>query len=67
MKRNMSDVDRIARLAVGIVAVVLAWIAGWTSVVGIVLMVLAAILVLTAAFAFCPLYAVLRLNTSAKA
>ena len=63
MKRNMGTVDRIIRTLVGVAAVAGALLAGATSVVGIVLWVLAAIMLGTAAVGFCPLYAVLHVDT----
>lgn len=63
MKRNMSNLDRIVR---GVLAAVLA-VLYFTGVVsgplGIVVLVLAAVLALTAVIAFCPLYVPFKINT----
>ena len=63
MTRNMGTLDRGIRAVVGIAAVVLALLAGATSALGIVLWVVAAIMLLTAAAGYCPIYAALRLST----
>ncbi len=62
MKANVGGMDRVIRailgivlLAVGIFAVAGTW--QWVSIV------VGAILVLTSLVSFCPLYAVLKLNT----
>lgn len=63
MNRNEGTVDRIVRAALGIGA--LAWAAstGWSSAGGIALLVLAGILIVTAAIGFCPLYHLLGIST----
>ena len=63
MKRNMSDTDRIVR---GILAVVFAYLyfSGMVAgALGVVLVVLAAVFLLTSIFAFCPLYILLRFSS----
>ena len=68
METNMSVLDRLIRgILVAPVAIALALIVGWTSVAGVVLLVLAAIMLVTAVVGFCPLYALLRVRTNAKA
>lgn len=61
MKRNEGNVDRVIRLVAGIAAIALAIVAG--GVLGVVLAVVGAILLVTAAVGFCPLYRVLGVNT----
>ena len=63
MTTNESGVDRIIRLVLAVALVAGAWAAGFGSVLGIVLLVLAAVLVVTAAVGFCPLYRVFGLST----
>jgi len=68
MERNMSDLDRLIRgVLIAPVAVALAWIVGWTTVAGIVLLVVAFVMLGTALLGFCPLYALLRIHTNARA
>jgi hypothetical protein len=63
MTRNMGRTDRIIRGAVGVVAVVLAILAGATSGLGIVLWVVAAVMLGTALVGFCPIYRLLGIDT----
>jgi hypothetical protein len=67
MTRNMSNLDRGLRaLVVAPVAIVLAIVVGAGSLGGILLFALAAIMVATSAVGFCPLYALLHLNTRGR-
>jgi hypothetical protein len=59
----MGTADRIIRGVAGVAAVVGALLVGATSVVGIVLWVVAAVLLVTAAVGFCPVYAALHVDT----
>jgi len=63
MTKNESSMDRIVRLVVGVVAVVLAFMVGAGSVGGVILLVVAAIMLVTAAVGFCPLYRVFGIST----
>lgn len=63
MKANMGSVDRIIRAVVGLAALLGAWAIGSGSVAFVLLMVVGAILLVTAAVGFCPLYRVLGLTT----
>lgn len=64
MKINESGVDRGIRAALALAAVILAFtVTKPSSVVGIIVLVVAAILGVTAAVGFCPLYRVLGLST----
>ena len=63
MRTNEGTTDRILRAAAGVVAVVIALMTGLGSVGGILMLVVAAILLVTAATGFCPLYRVLGLST----
>jgi len=61
MKRNESNVDRIARAVLGVVLVGGGLFFG--GAVGIVLYLLAAIMLATAVTGFCPIYKVLGIDT----
>ncbi len=63
MKKNEGTIDRVVRLVLAIVAAVVAIAVGPGSVVGIVLWVVTAILVLTAATGFCLLYPLFGIST----
>ena len=65
MDRNMAYLDRLIRGAlIAPVLVVLAWIAGFATWLGIVLVAIAAIMLLTAIVGFCPLYALVHVRTN---
>jgi hypothetical protein len=63
MTRNLNNTDRALRTLLGIVLVGTAAWAGFTSLAGIVLLVLAAVMLGTAAVAVCPLYHALGVST----
>jgi len=63
MKRNMSNLDRIVRVVVAALFAYLYFGGIVTGTLGIVLLVLGTVFLLTAVVAFCPLYAVFKLNT----
>jgi len=63
MKKNMGTIDRIIRLALTVVIIVL-YLAGKVSgVVGIILIVIALIFTVTSIIGFCPLYTLLKIST----
>ena len=55
MKKNMGNLDRIIRVLVAAVIAVLFFTKTVTGTLGIVLLVLAAVFVLTSLVSFCPL------------
>ncbi len=63
MFRNESNLDRSIRGGAGALAVIGALLVGVSSVLGLLLLAVAAILVVTAAVGFCPLYRLLGIRT----
>lgn len=64
MKRNESGLDRAIRLVLAAVFFVAAFaFVGPSSILGIILIVLGAVMLLTAAIGFCPLYRLVGVNT----
>ena len=63
MKLNESMIDRIVRAVIGIVLLALYFTNVLSGVLGIILLVVGAILLVTAAIGFCPLYALLKTST----
>jgi len=63
MKKNMGIIDRIIRLALALVIVVLYLTGKVTGVAGIILIVIALIFVVTSFIGFCPLYTLLKVST----
>jgi len=63
MTSNTSTIDRIIRVVIAVIAVIAAVSVGASSTLGIVLFVVAAIMLGTAAVGFCPLYRIFGLST----
>ena len=63
MTKNVGNTDKVVRAVLGVVAAVLAFVVGITSVWGIVLAVIAVLALVTAAVGFCPLYRLFGVNT----
>lgn len=63
MKKNMGSVDKVVRIIVAAVLVALYYKGVLTGTLGIVAVVLAAVFVLTSLVSFCPLYALVGINT----
>lgn len=62
--RNESNIDRVLRaFVIAPAAIILAIVLGPASLAGIILWVVAGIMLGTAALGFCPLYALLGINT----
>jgi hypothetical protein len=66
MKKNMGNADRIIRLLAAAAITILFFTNIITGTIGIVLLVLAAIFVLTSLVGFCPIYAMIGVNTCPK-
>lgn len=64
MKLNMSLADRVIRFAIAAVIAVLYMTEVLSGTLAIVLLALALILVLTSVVGFCPLYALLGIDTN---
>lgn len=63
MKKNVGNPDRLIRILLALALVVWAWFAGMGSILGVVLLVLAVVLGVTASISFCPLYLPFGLST----
>lgn len=66
MKKNMGSVDKIIRLIVAALLAILFFTGVIEGVLGVVLVVLAAVFVLTSLISFCPLYAPFGISTCKK-
>lgn len=64
MMKNESTIDRLIRVVVAVVALVVALFVGTGTVLGIILLVVAAIMLVTALAGFCPLYRIFGLRTN---
>ncbi|UOY08487.1 DUF2892 domain-containing protein [Muricauda sp. SCSIO 64092] len=63
MKKNMGGLDRIVRLVIAAMVGILYFTDVVQGTLGYVLLALAGIFVLTSFISFCPLYALVGLNT----
>ena len=63
MKKNMGNTDRIIRIILAAIVAVLYFTNIITGTLGIILLVLAGVFVVTSFVSFCPLYALVGLNT----
>ncbi len=66
MKKNMGSADKVVRILIALLIVVLFAADVISGVLGIVLLVFAGIFMLTSLIGSCPLYEPLGINTSKK-
>ncbi len=66
MKKNMGTVDRVIRIVLAIVVIVLYLTGNITGVAAIILGILALVFILTSLIGFCPLYGPLKISTIRK-
>lgn len=65
MKKNMGSADKIIRLIIAVIVVLLYFTNVLTGTIAIVALVLAGVFVLTSLISFCPLYVPFGLSTCA--
>ncbi|NCT10523.1 MAG: DUF2892 domain-containing protein [Flavobacteriia bacterium] len=63
MKKNMGGTDKFVRILLAIAVAVLYFTGTISGVLGIVLLVFAAVFLITSFISFCPLYTILGINT----
>jgi len=63
MKKNLGNADRVIRLILAVIFGVLYFTGTVSGTLGLVLMILGVVFVLTSLVSFCPLYAIVGLNT----
>ena len=66
MKKNMGTIDKIIRILLAIVVIVLYLNGCITGVAAIILGVLAFVFIVTSLIGFCPLYVPLKISTIGK-
>jgi len=66
MKKNMSSYDKLIRLGLSIVLIILYYKEVVTGTSGIITLLLALYLTITSLISFCPFYRILGINTSKK-
>lgn len=63
MVKNIGSADKMIRLIIAVIVIALYFSGTVTGTLGIVLLVVAGVLVLTSFISFCPLYAMLGINS----
>jgi hypothetical protein len=63
MKQNLGDGDRALRIVIAGLLIILYLLGIGTGVVGAIMLVLAAVMLLTSFAGFCPLYKLFGINT----
>lgn len=66
MKANLGSTDKIMRIVAAIIIAVLYYTGQISGTIGIVLLVLAAVLVLTSLINFCPIYRLFNISTKSE-
>jgi hypothetical protein len=66
MKRNMGKIDRVVRILVALLIVVLYFAHAISGTLAIILLILAGIFIVTSLVSFCPLYLPFGINTGKK-
>jgi Protein of unknown function (DUF2892). len=66
MKKNMGTIDRVIRILLAIVVIVLYLNGSITGATAIILGILALVFILTSLIGFCPLYVPLKISTIGK-
>ena len=66
MKKNMGTIDKAVRILAAVVIAILYFMGNITGTAAIILLVVAAIFILTSFMSFCPLYAPFGISTRKK-
>jgi hypothetical protein len=66
MKKNMGTIDRVIRIVLAIVVVILYMNGSITGVAAIILGILAFVFIITSLIGFCPLYVPFKISTIKK-
>ncbi|HBE42291.1 MAG TPA: DUF2892 domain-containing protein [Bacteroidales bacterium] len=66
MRKNMGNVDRVIRILVAVVVLILYFTHVITGTLAVILLILAGIFVVTSLIGFCPLYVPFGFNTLKK-
>jgi hypothetical protein len=66
MKKNMGTIDKVIRILIAVVIVILYLVNAISGTLAIVLLALAVIFILTSLLSFCPLYLPFGINSGKK-
>lgn len=64
MKKNVGNIDRIIRIVVGIVLILVGVFAEIGTTIAVIIFILGAISIITALLRTCPLYMLFKINTN---
>jgi hypothetical protein len=67
MKKNMGFIDKVIRILIALVVVILYFLNIISGTIAIVLLIISGIFILTSLIGFCPLYLPFGINTGKKA
>ena len=63
MKTNIGSADKLIRLAIALILILLFYLEIITGTLGLIALILAFVLAITSLINFCPIYALFRINT----
>ena len=66
MKKNMGTIDKVIRMLIALVIVILYFTNAISGTLAVVLLILAGIFVVTSLISFCPLYLLFGISTCKK-
>jgi len=66
MKTNESGTDRVIRIIVGIILIIVGWLALGNNALGVILDIIGIILIITGITGFCLLYTLFGMSTKKK-
>jgi hypothetical protein len=66
MKKNVGSIDKVIRILMALVVIVLYFAHAISGTLAVILLILSAILILTSLISFCPLYWPFGISTSKK-
>lgn len=66
MKKNMGTIDRVIRILLAVIVIILYLTGSITGVAAIILGILALVFIITGLVGFCPLYVPLKISTIKK-
>ena len=66
MKKNMGGIDKLIRVIIAAVIIILYFTDNISGTFGIILLIIAGIFILTSLFSLCPLYSIFGLSSRRK-
>jgi hypothetical protein len=66
MKKNMGTIDRVIRVLLAVVVIILYLAGSITGVAAVILGIFALIFIITSLIGYCPLYTLLNISTAGK-